>query len=394
MYFEGIPLYIVDFCSTSNFNICIIQSKTKKLIYTPMRLKILEMIKMLKNRKWNKNGLLNRLMCGGFILGSLLMLFVAALFTIGYVEASDITPTVVGPQGKPYGYDCTIYYPFEVYTTSTVLIRLDGIPVSVFLGQHLIFEDNEGIESGEIQLKQKDHVVFQSNKRGELQLPSSAIAGTYIATGEYEDCIPTEICINKPYLHLDIVDPKTETSLKSVTAGDSIKLKIDTNLDDKDGVVLRVWLPGFSYTHFDYPGFREFLDKPGHGIPSLRKKYLRMKENYGALKIGCCYNVRSICDLMISTQDMKLGIYEFSVVTNPSHAHGLDLSSNEKTLKVGTKTEYMTEAEPTLSHVLPTKKQSTPIPAEKQPGFEAIFALAGLLAVVYLLRRRGKDNKK
>ena len=55
---------------------------------------------MLKNRKRNKSGLLNRLMCGRFISGTLVMLFVATLFTIGYVEASDITPTVVGPQGK------------------------------------------------------------------------------------------------------------------------------------------------------------------------------------------------------------------------------------------------------------------------------------------------------
>ena len=323
-------------------------------------------------------------MCGRFISGTLVMLFVATLFTIGYVEASDITPTVVGPQGKYYGYDCTIYYPFEVYTTSTVLIRLDGISVSVFSGQELIFEDKEGIESGAIQMKQNDRVVFRSNKRGELQLPSSTIAGTYIATGEYEDCIPTEICINKPYLHLDIVDPKTEKSLKSVTAGDSIELKIDTNLDDKDGVVLKVSGPGGTLAIYPSGVFI------GQEVPSLWEKYLRMKESYGALKIGCCYNVKSIRDLVISTQDMKLGIYEFSVATDPSHAHGLELRSNEKTLKVSTKTEYMTEAEPTLSPVLPTKKQSTPMPAEKQPGFEAIFALAGLLAVVYFLRKRGK----
>lgn len=345
---------------------------------------------MLKNRKLNENGLLNRMMCGGFVFGTLVMLFVATLFTIGYVEASEITPTVVGPQGKSHLVDLPYitYYPFEVYTTSAVQIRLDGIPVSVFSGQKLIFEDKEGIESGEISLKQKDRVVFRSNKRGELQLPSSAITETYIATGEYEDCLPTEICINKPYLHLDIVDPKTKKSLKSVTAGDSIKLKSDTNLDDKDGVVLKVELPDYD-TYYPRSIFNL-----GQGIPSLSKKDLRMRESSGAFEIGCCYNVKSMRDFVISTQDMKLGIYKFSVETDPSHAHGLDLRSNEKTLKVGTKTEYMTDAEQKLFPVLPTEKQSTPMPAEKQPGFEAIFALAGLLAVVYFLRRRGKDNKK
>ena len=30
---------------------------------------------------------------------------------------------------------------------------------------------------------------------------------------------------------------------------------------------------------------------------------------------------------------------------------------------------------------------STPTPTPKQPGFEAVFALAGLLAVAYLIRR-------
>ena len=31
----------------------------------------------------------------------------------------------------------------------------------------------------------------------------------------------------------------------------------------------------------------------------------------------------------------------------------------------------------------------TPTPEEGVPGFEAVFAIAGLLAVAYLLRRRG-----
>ena len=37
----------------------------------------------------------------------------------------------------------------------------------------------------------------------------------------------------------------------------------------------------------------------------------------------------------------------------------------------------------------PEEVPLTPTPSKEQPGFEALFAIAGLLAVAYLLRRRG-----
>jgi len=42
----------------------------------------------------------------------------------------------------------------------------------------------------------------------------------------------------------------------------------------------------------------------------------------------------------------------------------------------------------TVAETVYSLNAETPTPGPKQPGFEAVFAIAGLLAVAYLIRRR------
>jgi hypothetical protein len=122
----------------------------------------------------------------------------------------------------------------------------------------------------------------------------------------------------------------------------------------------------------------------------------------------------------INTAGWKLGDYTFQIETIPEHACGLQLTSDAKAITAGrtgapipTATPALTPSPtPTLPPMTPTPTPTpvptgtstpaitptstlpptTPIPpptpVPQEPGFEAVFTLAGFGVLVYLLRRR------
>ena len=93
----------------------------------------------------------------------------------------------------------------------------------------------------------------------------------------------------------------------------------------------------------------------------------------------------------IDTTGVAMGIYTVAADDGDGHTDTVDVEILEEVVPIATPTPEPT-AEPTEAPVVPTPEptaEPTPTPTE-EPGFEAVFAIAGLLSIAYLVLRKRK----
>jgi hypothetical protein len=89
-----------------------------------------------------------------------------------------------------------------------------------------------------------------------------------------------------------------------------------------------------------------------------------------------------------SSQDVYFAIERRHDTESREYSFGVSVEAGAIPTPTPTPTPTSTPTEQTQTPVTPSPPKTTPIPPT--PGFEAIFVIAGLLTMVYLLRRRRK----
>lgn len=289
-----------------------------------------------------------------------------------------------------------------------------GTVSAVFKGQGIYHEINTS-DSDFYSNDGSTHTItiysyLNNNKEMVADNPASLLA-----TGQYVlevSLIRAGNTVDKATIFVNVVNPEINVEVPSeVVKGEPLVVNITTNKVDSS-TTQTVWV--FLETANDVFDRQVYIDDEGKGFVEFQtynlelgtyRIFVRDTMGTGAEDRGTLRNYYSLdpadplAKYLNLSDDILLGPYDVKVVEEltPTPTPTPEETPTPTPTPTATPTPTPTKTPtPTPTPVETPTKEETPTPAptktteeKKQgPGFEAVFAVAGLLAVAYLLRRR------
>jgi hypothetical protein len=335
-----------------------------------------------------------------------------ALTTIILACLAAMAPTVTAEPLPPSSYN-------GLYNNITLGTNPPATPV--LIGQDLWFHGTNNT-SAIIQGEPGSDIageLFTADHLGRFDTSVMSKTGVYYVNpmiiGSTVTAWEAKLAVANPVIILDL--KVFGTSISSITVGTILEIEFPNNLDGSDMVSLVI------------------TDPDGNIIKSTSPPMYPVTQYFDSITVSYLTGMYGV-GAGIDTTGWKLGDYKFKIQTENDvitgyGARGLEMSSTEKTLSEGfgptltpTPTSIVTPTptpipatpspvpipapspsptptptptptpiptpSPTPTLIPPATPTPSPIATPKEPSFEVIFAIAGLLVVTYFVLRRRK----